>query len=276
MILDDGSLKSVVYRNAQFCYEKQINKKKTFVPLDPQPGSDQILVLNRHYPSLKSDPNYKKLVSWIEKAPENQKLNSNVAVVEHKGIHPGFSAHGNSKLGNEYVRTPAVVMEEMGELVKTMRPHNVCNKLLNEWDETLEPAKPRQVRDQKYRDQKKLLKDTVGVNTNRNNFADCMVAIQNMMQKGHNLITQVVHDSGSSPCVILYNGEMIRDIKNVCCSGQTVLGFGKTFNVCDVHVTLSVYKQLSVVSNETGELLLFVGPFFLHDSSDFEMYFSPI
>ena len=86
--------------------------------------------------------------------------------MEYKGIHPGFSAHGNSKRGNEYVRTSSVVMEEMGKLVKTMRPKNVYNKLLNECDETLGPAAPRQVRDKKkYRDKKKLLKDTVGVTT---------------------------------------------------------------------------------------------------------------
>ena len=36
---------------------------------------------------------------------------------------------------------------------------------------------------------------------------------------------------------ILYIGQQIDDIKEMCCTGQTVLGVDKTFNLCRMHVT---------------------------------------
>ena len=176
----------------------------------------------------------------------------------------GLTPHGNSKSGADFIRTPIEVFQQMGELAKTMRPKNVYNKLLIDCGETLGPAAPRQVRDKKYRDKRKDLQQITGVNGNRKNLADCVQTVQNMMQQGHSLIQQVIHASGKTPVIILYNDEMLTDIKNLCCSGQTLLGFDKTFNICDVHVTPSVYKQLSVVKTETGEPSLFMDPMFLH------------
>ncbi|CAG2187890.1 unnamed protein product [Mytilus edulis] len=103
-------------------------------------------------------------------------------------------------------------------------------------------------------------------------MADNIQTIENMMQKGHSLIKHVAHSPGKTPCVILYTEEMMKDVVNLCCSGQTLLGFDKTFNICDIHVTPSVFKQLSVTKIETGEPPLFVGPMFLHDCSHFDTY----
>ena len=58
----------------------------------------------------------------------------------------------------------------------------------------------------------------------------------------------------------------------MCCTGQTVLGVDKTFNLCDMHVTVTCYKQLSVIRQRTGQPPIFIGPVFVHDNSDFESY----
>ncbi|VDI47108.1 Hypothetical predicted protein [Mytilus galloprovincialis] len=86
---------------------------------------------------------------------------------------------------------------------------------------------------------KKEIWNITGVTGNRGNMADNIQTIENMMQKGHSLIKHVAHSPGKTPCVILYTEEMMKDVVNLCCSGQTLLGFDKTFNICDIHVTPS-------------------------------------
>lgn len=62
------------------------------------------------------------------------------------------------------------------------------------------------------------------------------------------------------------------DLKNICCNGQSVLGVDKTFNLCDMHVTATCFKQNAVVRDDTGESPIFWGPLFIHDNSDFDTY----
>lgn len=75
-----------------------------------------------------------------------------------------------------------------------------------------------------------------------------------------------------APCLILYTDEQMTDLKNICCNGQSVLGVDKTFNLCDMHVTATCFKQNAVVRDDTGESPIFWGPLFIHDNSDFDTY----
>jgi hypothetical protein len=58
----------------------------------------------------------------------------------------------------------------------------------------------------------------------------------------------------------------------MCCTGQSILGIDKTFNLCDMHVTASCYKQTSVKMETIGEPPIFLGPIFIHDNSDFHNF----
>ena len=62
---------------------------------------------------------------------------------------------------------------------------------------------------------------------------------------------------------ILYNDEQMVDIKSLCYSGRTKLGVDKTFNMCDMHVTGTCFKQLSVSKILLDDSPLFIGPVFL-------------
>ena len=62
------------------------------------------------------------------------------------------------------------------------------------------------------------------------------------------------------------------DLKTLCCSGQSVLGVDKTYNLCNMCVTVTCYSQISVIRIKTGEAPIFLGPVFIHDSRHFEMY----
>ena len=51
-----------------------------------------------------------------------------------------------------------------------------------------------------------------------------------------------------------------------------VLGFDKTFNLGDTHVTVGVFKHMAVKSNVTAEHPIIVGPIYLHSISSFVSY----
>ena len=53
-VSDNGTLKKVFVKNDQYCLEQQINKKRVYVPLEPQPSPDRVLIIQRYYSSLKA------------------------------------------------------------------------------------------------------------------------------------------------------------------------------------------------------------------------------
>lgn len=77
---------------------------------------------------------------------------------------------------------------------------------------------------------------------------------------------------GNEGRLILYTDDQITDIKNLCCTGQSILGIDKTFNLCDMHVNATCYKQVTVDMQSTGEPPIFMGPLYIHDNSDNETY----
>ena len=42
-----------------------VNGKTEFIPLNPQPKNEQVVVVQRYYTTLKQDKAYKKKVTWL-------------------------------------------------------------------------------------------------------------------------------------------------------------------------------------------------------------------
>ena len=242
--------------------------ERKYVPFDPQPEKDEIATLHRYYAKLDADPRYQKRVTWLGEGG----LQSNLAVVEYIGKFPGLKPHGNSKdPQSEYLRTPAHVMTEVAELLKTHKPKMVFEKLKKKYDEVTRPASIQQIRKKKYYDKAKTKESDIG---HTKNTADQIQQLENLVTHNHPYVRSVVRVNAKTPVIILYNDEQLTDIKNLCCTGRTVLGVDKTFNLCNVHVTVTCYKQLSVYRPGGDECTapIFLGPVFLHDNSDFETY----
>ena len=87
----------------------------------------------------------------------------------------------------------------------------------------------------------------------------------------------IVRQSQRVPIIILYTEDQINDLKRFCCpphaAQSTVLGIDKTFNLSDLHVTVTVYKCLSVKRRDTGAHPIFCGPLLLHGNSDKDTFF---
>ena len=87
----------------------------------------------------------------------------------------------------------------------------------------------------------------------------------------------IVRQSQRVPIIILYTEDQINDLKRFCCpphaAQSTVLGIDKTFNLSDLHVTVTIYKCLSVKRLDTGAHPIFCGPLLLHGKSDKDTFY---
>ena len=100
------------------------------------------------------------------------------------------------------------------------------------------------------------------------NIADHIGEINKMLADSNSIVKFIVRDHGKAPCIILYTDDQLEDIKNLCCSGQSILGIDKTFNLCNMHVTATCFKQTAVNMASTKQPPIFFGTLFIHDNSD--------
>ena len=70
----------------------------------------------------------------------------------------------------------------------------------------------------------------------------------------------------------MYTTEQIQNIKTFCCTGKTVLGFDKTFNLGKFFAIVAVFKHLGLTNSTSNEHPIFLGPMFLHGQSTFKSY----
>ena len=66
------------------------------------------------------------------------------------------------------------------------------------------------------------------------------------------------------------SSNQIQEITKFCCpeSDASVLGIDTTFNLCDLWVTDSCYRNTRIVNHATGNHLAFLGPLMLHFTED--------
>ena len=264
----NGNLKSTYFYKGQFCTLSRVKVKNGFKrhyePLNPQPNADSVVVVHRYYTTLKQDASYKKRVSWLGGGGGNCPL----AVIEYLGTFPGLAPHGNSKHNaSEYVRTPDYVMKEIHSLNQSCKPQKVYSTLKEKYDEVSRPTGLQQIRDKKKNAKSSNRGECTGTNV-----ADHIQRLENMVTNNHPFVRSTIRISGKTPFIILYDDQQIEDLKNICCSGQSVLGVDKTYNLCEMHVTVTCYKQVSVTNPRTGNAPVFLGPVLIHDSSTFEAY----
>jgi hypothetical protein len=260
----NGDLTLIFLKGGKYCVKRKVKKQIEYVPIDPQPNKEKIVAIQRYYATLKLDPHYRKRVTWLT----DKGLSSNCALAEYVGCFPGLGPHGNAKCKtDEYLRTPDYVLEDLGEMVKSDKPKKVYDKMKSKYDEVTRPRSLKQVNDKKHAMLKKERPTAL-----TKNVADQIKVLENKVSDNDKFVRCSVRSGGKTPCLILYTDDQIADIKKFCCSGHTVLGIDKTFNLCDMHVTLSVYKQLTVVKSTTKQNPIFLGPIYIHDNSDFETY----
>lgn len=104
------------------------------------------------------------------------------------------------------------------------------------------------------------------------NFADNIQVVENILHSNP-FVQQVINFKSKVPSVICYLPDQIQDMKIFCAVPDgAVLGFDKTFNLADIHVTVAVFKHKAVRKYDTRDHPIFFGPFFFHGNCDELVY----
>ena len=251
-----------------YCKETKINGKKTYVPYDNQPKD--VITIHRYYTTLKREKTYKKRVSWFENLPEKFTTRKHIAVIEYTGVCPRQGeSHGNSKNTNqEYVRTDPCVIDNVKDRIQKKQSCAEIYKdcVLTDLDNA--PCDNHQIRNLKYNEKKKERLGAIG------NVADEVLEVMSMVNKD-DFVKQVVYTEGNNkpPSLICYTTDQLTDMQQYLKTNPDhILGIDRTFNLGAVYVTNFVYKNTKVVSKETGEHPVFVGPMYLHWEGSFLSY----
>ena len=92
------------------------------------------------------------------------------------------------------------------------------------------------------------------------------------MAQTHDFVQRVNPGKDCPTSILLHLPQQIVDIKRFCCSGSTVLGIDKTFNLGKVYATVTAFKDLRVNKRGTLEHPFFIGPSLQHCKSDYETF----
>ena len=271
-ICDDDKMIEVITKNSLYGipFEMRVkggrhSRKRVFTPLSKQPLPHEIIHLHRAYAKHKHDESYRRRISWMDDKP--------VAVVEYLGTFPRFGPLERSQQPKKRSRRKKRVKLEG---IKGNVPAQTTSKAKRNRAATkanvggVHPKKKIEIgRGALERQKTKTLAAA--------NLADRTETLQNMAQT--NEFVQEVHISkDKGPCIILYTADQMEDVRRFCCAPPdaqtTVLGVDRTFTLGDLHVTMTVFKNLAVTRRDNNEHPIFPGPLFLHAKTDYLAYHS--
>ena len=251
--VDGSTYRKLFWVSSQqkYCREVKVGGRRTYVPYDPQPSQDSVVILHRYYATLAANGEYKRRVTWLVDSDDKV---GELAVFEYFGQHVTGGPHGNSKKPNAapFIRTPAATMEKISDKNKTQRPQDVYNDLIVDSDIASAPRDSRVVRNSKATSVRadKAAKGHSSCPT----FADEMQVVMDLL-KTDNFIRRVCAQKDCVPSVILYTDRQIADIKGLCFNREhgSVIGVDKTFNLGSIYVTACVYKNIALNRIRSGD-----------------------
>ena len=244
--------------------------------------ADKIFSFERYYRWNKSIPQLKRTIYRIKNAMENvyhpflcvvYSLHEDVERVQDIEILP----HGNSKkksdLKRPYFRTePSVLAYQNSLLSRDKGPQEVYEIVLEESGGPLkstsmskEPRNLKQIQNQRA----KIVKNK----KNSETAADPLDLLMQAQRDPSSFVKTVVLHS-QFYIAFAYTDKQIADIEQFCCSSydSSVLAVDTTFNLCDLWITDTTYRNKRIVKVENGKHPVHLGPIMLHFSKDKETF----
>jgi len=128
-----------------------------------------------------------------------------------------------------------------------------------------EPRDKKQLYNQLHQLKDKLEKSNTNTNKEK---PDEFLAMVNEMK--NNKMIQSIIVKESAYFYFMCSSRQIEDIIKFCCSDKDscVFSVDTTFNLCDLWVTDSSYRNKRIISNSTGDSPVFLGPLLFHFTKD--------
>ena len=262
------SMKEIRFVDGQYCMRKKVGGVFVTEPMEPQPCGDDVLVIGRYYAHLERDEKFRKRCTWLRDGPP-------VLLIEYLGEFPQEVApHGSSSKGTgEYVRSHPDVITEIKQkctLTKS-KPKGIYKEMV--LSGTSEYKKPRNLKQV----QNASVREACNNSSSSKNFADEIQSLSTMVTNNHPFVKTVIIDEGSTPSIILFTDEQIRDIRRFCGGSvdgslRSVLSVDRTFNLSSLFVTVTVFKNNSVIRSTSMQPPIFIGPVMLHGDGKYKTY----
>ena len=128
---------------------RQIDRKRTPVPPNPQPDVERVITVHRSYAKLKSSPDFRRRVTWAS----DNKRDSDCALVEYLGKWQPGQKHGNRTSGDAmYIHSAESFFENIRQKLPTSHPSDVYQNLILENSMNAAPSCVKQVKNVIYND----------------------------------------------------------------------------------------------------------------------------
>ena len=265
-----GSPKELFEMDGLVCDRKRVNGKDQLLPVEPQPNPECVRKVSRYYYKLKRCDTYKKRITMLS--------GCKAYLCEYIGTFPDdVNSHGNSlSAGTQYIRTRPEVLATIKEKCTTtkQKPNQTYTAMsLKAADEFTCPRNLKQVQNVSASVNGELVSNQ---KRGTNNLADEMQSLCSLVTAG-DFVRSVCFTSEHAPCVIMYTDEQLSDVKRFCGSDapdniRSVLCVDRTFNVSSLFLTLTVFKNNSVLRCNTMRPPIFIGPMFLHGDGQYITY----
>ena len=220
--------------------------------------------MQRHsiYEQKQKNSCYKRGVSWLDY--------SNECLVEYIGKFSGLIPHGNSvNNSNSYMRALPQLMEEIEKQVLLKPNKNVYDELLQKAENAFEgPRNLRQIHNKKYTARHRLTDDGERKAHGKNSAYGYELLQVISITQYDDFVRKIIHSKNNCASIILFTDQQIEDIPKFCVIDEAVLSTDKTYNLGKIFVTATVFKNLSILGQQSKSHPLFLGPLFLHGRSD--------
>jgi hypothetical protein len=106
-IVINNKLTSIVKKQGLYCIEMQLNNKRQYIPIEPQPDNNSILVVHRLYQTLSASPagkdQFKRRVTWI---------GSVIHTISSSDAYISFLTHIAVKLSDSEIQSLVIGSDE--------------------------------------------------------------------------------------------------------------------------------------------------------------------
>ena len=269
-----------------FYYKKRPGKGEVSKKYqDVYVNEEDIYLLNRYYRFSKVVPGLKQMVMHVKSYSTKEQYPHWCVVYsidETKvDVKPEPACHGNSKqpliTSKSYLRTNPSVLSRIDNVLQTTQsPTDVFHQVLDDYGgpmHSLSPSsEPRST--VQVQNRKSLLKRKLQPSPSLHPLTDLDRLI--MEQRNPESPVQTVLVSDDHYIAFIYTPKQLKDIELFCCNlndnDACVLGVDTTFNLCDLWVTDTSYRNKRLISTKSRANPVYLGPVMLHFTKDEEAF----
>ena len=259
-VTPSNTLRTLGYVKKQYCIPVKESAKSKMVPMNPQPSTDELLVISRKYSSLKKSESYRRRINTVLTLPKKWQKKEYLltkAIYEYIGTFLSYMKHGLCKENKRlYMRVNPHVQQNIDEMVsRGIKASTAYKTLIGEGKDDSDDI--RDVR-QLYNAKAKLSKAERG-ECGSNNFSDHVMQVASLVSEGDSFVQSLIHENSKVPSVLLYTKATMEVVRQCCCTGahREILGVDRTFNLGDVYVTVSCFKHPGLLRKKSEDHLCF-------------------